>query len=450
MGFDIGWQWTPLLLAIVAMVGLGAWLLWLDFNRLAHRAFAAFLFFRAGTMLAGVLRANATDAASFAYMDRIVPYLVFPVVPAVLVFILVYPKPRGWLGRRRWAGWGAVAVTVAAAIAYLLDHSLLWTTAPGQGAELVMAGRGNVYTDFGPLILFNALQFPVLALAAAMMTRDLMDGERGSPRFSEFLMFSGFLLNAIFDSFQQGAILIDTLAGGHSVPGGVWGWAFALLPASTAIPTVFALGFLGVYGFGRGADAHSRRQTVGLLAAIPLPLLSFGYLAWFSGSSLGAALGAPTMFTVLGLWRLVLPLLVTYALVRYQLFDVDVRVKWSVKHAPLATLGITLLLFLFSEYMENVLETRWGPIVALGAAGVLTLAAKPLEDIGQRLATRAMPNTKQIGDLSKQERARLFEEQLKLALHDGSISDRERKVLEQLRHRLGMTSSEVARMGIDA
>lgn len=44
---------------MVPMVALGVWLLWFDFNRLAHRAFAAF-FLRAGTVLASVLRANAS------------------------------------------------------------------------------------------------------------------------------------------------------------------------------------------------------------------------------------------------------------------------------------------------------------------------------------------------------------------------------------------------------
>jgi uncharacterized membrane protein YebE (DUF533 family) len=158
----------------------------------------------------------------------------------------------------------------------------------------------------------------------------------------------------------------------------------------------------------------------------------------------GTYLQGPVAQVVLGLWRLSLPVLVTYALLRYQLFDLNVKLKWTINRGALATPFLAVF-FIVTQATENFLN-QFGILAGSVAAGLLLFALEPLQKVAVRLSDRAMPQTKALPQLSSDERLSLYREQVALAWHDGSLSRKERVMLDTLRERLGLSHAQAARL----
>jgi hypothetical protein len=104
--------------------------------------------------------------------------------------------------------------------------------------------------------------------------------------------------------------------------------------------------------------------------------------------------------------------------------------------------GFVVLFFAASEGAEAVFQTTLGPAFGLAAAGLLTFALKPLERMAEGLATVAVPNAKPLVQMSGPERHHLYLEQARLAWTDGDFDAKERRILDNLRERLGLSADE--------
>lgn len=424
---------APLLVASTLMLMLSVWILSIDFNNRAHRAFAILISLRATSIGLGVLRGAADNATDASIFQALLPYIFIPIVPATIYFLSHYPRRRGIIGKTRWGGPVLLAATIIAEIVYFVDHQLFWTVAPTPNATgLASAGFGNAYVAYGPLSLFNALIFPTLGVAALILCRDYLRMPAGSPRYSTFLIFAGFTLNALFDGTIHLSYLLLHLQDPAPYPWLPWGWATAVLPAFTILPGVLALLLVGSHA--RDADARTRNLQRSFLVVCLLPVAAAIWLTSLDYTS--AFLGGLSGRVTLGFWRLVLPLLVTYSLLRYQLFDIDIKVKAAIRPGTVAFV-FTLLFFAVGELTENLIQDSRGPSVALVAAGLITVVLKPVEErLSNRLANKLFPGVKPIERLAPKERRQLFDQQLALALQDGVVSDKERAVLKKLQERL--------------
>ena len=433
---------APLLVASGLMLILGVWILALDFNNRAHRAFSILISLRAVSIGLGVLRGAADTAADAAVFQALLPYIFIPIVPTTIYFLSFYPRRRGIIGTSRWGGLVLLAATLAAEVVYFVDHRLFWTVAPTPEATgLASAGFGNAYVAYGPLSLFNALIFPTLGVAALILCRDYLRMPAGSPRYSTFLIFAGFTLNALFDGTIHLSYLLLHLQDPAPYPWLPWGWATAILPAFTILPALVALVLVAAHA--RDADARTRSLQHAFLLVCIFPVAAALWLTSLDYTS--AFLGGLSGRITLGFWRLILPLLVTYSLLRYQLFDIDVKVKAAIRPGTIAFV-FTLIFFGVGELTESLIQDYRGPSVALMVAGVVTIILKPVEELlSSRLANKMFPGVKPLDRLGPQERRTLFEQQLALALQDGVVSPREQRVLERLQRRLQLGAQPAAR-----
>ena len=427
------WEWAPLLAAAAAMVGLAVALLAIDAQSRANRAFALILVVRAVVMGVGALRGNAADPAEVAYFQRVWPYFLLAVAPALAWFASVYPRPRGPLGHSPLARRALLGLVVLAELLYALDHSLVWSYVEDPAAPAALAaGQGLRYTDFGPLAVLVGLQPVAFGAVALLFARDYVRAPPGSPRFSGFLILAGFALNTVFDGTLQALNLASLLAAGAAYPWWPWGWALGALPA-LALPLALAALAVLARAVPRG-DPALRREALRLLALAPLPAASALALGAL-GREAALLFGEAGPF-VLGLWRLTVPVLVTYALLRHQLFDIDLKVRTTVKRGAF-TACFVLAFFLGSEGAEALAEEAAGPWVGIAAAAVLTVATKRLEGFTERFAERVMPGLRPLEGLGAAQRAAVYREQLRLAALDGELTAKDHRMLANLRARLG-------------
>jgi hypothetical protein len=133
--------------------------------------------------------------------------------------------------------------------------------------------------------------------------------------------------------------------------------------------------------------------------------------------------------------------LIAYGILRTQLFDIDLRIRWTIKQSTLATVVVTLI-FLLSEGADRFLSAELGNVAGLLAAAVVVFFLAPLQRFAERVASVAMPNTENTPEYAMFRKLQVYEAALSEALPDGNISERERELLNRLRDSLGISVSD--------
>jgi hypothetical protein len=133
--------------------------------------------------------------------------------------------------------------------------------------------------------------------------------------------------------------------------------------------------------------------------------------------------------------------LIAYGILRSHLFDIDLRIRWTIKQSTLATIFVTLM-FLISEGADRFLSAELGNFAGLLAAAVVVFFLAPLQRFAERVATVAMPNTKNTPEYAAHRKMQVYEAAVAEAVPDGNISDRERALLNSLRESLGISAAD--------
>jgi hypothetical protein len=133
--------------------------------------------------------------------------------------------------------------------------------------------------------------------------------------------------------------------------------------------------------------------------------------------------------------------LIAYGILRTQLFDIDLRIRWTIKQSTLATVVVTSI-FLLSEGADRFLSAELGNVAGLLAAAIVVFFLAPLQRFAERVASVAMPNTENTPEYAMFRKLQVYEAALTEALPDGDISERERGLLNRLRDSLGISVSD--------
>lgn len=172
--------------------------------------------------------------------------------------------------------------------------------------------------------------------------------------------------------------------------------------------------------------------------------LSYGIFAWLMWTQ-PEWLGMPDIGwlgkIVYALGTLLAVPLIAYGVLRTQLFDIDLKIRWTIKQSTLAGIFVALM-FLISEGAAQFLESELGNIAGLLAAAVVMFFLAPLQRFAERVATVAMPNTQNTPEYAAFRKMQVYEAALAEAQHEDGISDRERALLVRLRDSLGISASD--------
>jgi hypothetical protein len=140
--------------------------------------------------------------------------------------------------------------------------------------------------------------------------------------------------------------------------------------------------------------------------------------------------------------------LIAYGILRAHLFDIDLRVQWTIKQSTLATIIVTLV-FLISEGADRLLSAELGNWAGLLAAAVIVFFLTPLQRFAENVATSAMPNTRNTPEYAMFRKMQVYEEAVSEAHYEGGISDKERALLTRLRDSLGISESDATAIETD-
>jgi len=172
--------------------------------------------------------------------------------------------------------------------------------------------------------------------------------------------------------------------------------------------------------------------------------LSYAITAWLTWADSGVGT-PPDVFwlgkSVFALGTLLAVPLIAYGILRTQLFDIDLRIRWTIKQSTLAGIFVALM-FLISEGAAQFLEAELGSIAGLLAAAVVVFFLAPLQRFAERVATAAMPNTKNTPEYVAFRKMQVYEAAFAEAQNEDGISDRERSLLVRLRDSLEITASD--------
>jgi hypothetical protein len=135
--------------------------------------------------------------------------------------------------------------------------------------------------------------------------------------------------------------------------------------------------------------------------------------------------------------------LIAYGILRTHLFDIDLKVRWTIKQSTLATLVVTSM-FLLSEGADRYLSAALGDFAGLLAAAVVVFFLAPLQRFAESVASAAMPKTENTPEYVAFRKMQVYEEAVAEAHYEGGISDKERALLTRLRDSLGISESDAA------
>ncbi len=134
-----------------------------------------------------------------------------------------------------------------------------------------------------------------------------------------------------------------------------------------------------------------------------------------------------------------------FAVLRMQLMDFRWQLRLTVNKATLVTIVVALVVAAFEVGTER-LEGALGTLPAVIVTAVLILFLTPLQRLTERVSERAVPDAQPLEALPEPQKADLYMEQVQLAWHDGLLSTAERRMLDGMADRLGLSTASAARL----
>jgi hypothetical protein len=147
----------------------------------------------------------------------------------------------------------------------------------------------------------------------------------------------------------------------------------------------------------------------------------------------------PTRYVVYMLGTLVAVPLIAYGILRTQLFDIDLRIRWTIKQSTVAA-AVVAIVYVASEGASRLLSHEFGNAAGLLAAAVVVFFMAPLQRFADRVAGAAMPNTLDTPEYAAYRKLQVYEAALAEARQSGDISRKERALLNRLRDSLGISA----------
>jgi len=147
------------------------------------------------------------------------------------------------------------------------------------------------------------------------------------------------------------------------------------------------------------------------------------------------------VYVIYALGTLLAVPLIAYGILRTQLFDIDLRIRWTIKQSTLAAVFVTLV-YLLSEGADRFLSTELGNLAGLLASAIVVFFLAPLQRFAEHVASAAMPNTRNTPEYAAYRKMQVYEAAVAEALQEGGISEKERALLIRLRDSLGISTSD--------
>jgi hypothetical protein len=141
--------------------------------------------------------------------------------------------------------------------------------------------------------------------------------------------------------------------------------------------------------------------------------------------------------------------LVAYGMLRVQLFDIDLRIKRTLRRSTIAAAFVAAF-FLVSELASTYLSDQLGNVLGLLCTAALMFFLDPIQRAAGRFSDAAMPHTQATPEYETYRKLQVYESAVQAALGEGGVSDRQRRVLDSLISSLGIDAQAAQQLENDA
>jgi hypothetical protein len=128
--------------------------------------------------------------------------------------------------------------------------------------------------------------------------------------------------------------------------------------------------------------------------------------------------------------------LLSYGVLRHQLFDIDLKLKFVIRQSTVG--GFIAGTFLVvSETLESFIPAE-GFVMSLLSAIVIVVLLQPVQRFAERFASRVMRGVEDTPEYLDRQKRHVYRAMLEGTYRDGGVTERERAILERLRKELGI------------
>lgn len=241
----------------------------------------------------------------------------------------------------------------------------------------------------------------------------------------------------------------DALVGNPSYAPHLSTWIFeetALTLVAGTFPIVLAFLYgvvVAVAAYRRARTATLRRQAKAYATAFVLRDALTSMLVLLVAPRIRGEDLAMTLSVFVGqpFIDLLFFVLLGYGILQTHLFDIELRLKWTIRQGTLAAIFVAAF-FVVSESAQQAFQGRIGPYLGIVAAGLLVFALAPLQRVAERVANVAMPHVEDTHAYRLERRKEIYRAALESAARDGVVTDRERDVLATLQEQLDLTATD--------
>ena len=133
-------------------------------------------------------------------------------------------------------------------------------------------------------------------------------------------------------------------------------------------------------------------------------------------------------------------LLLAYAVLRFQLFNIDLKVKFVLQQSTVGALIIGGFI-VGSEVLESLVPVR-GTVLNIIVAMTILVVLRPMQRLALRMTNRLMHGVQNTPEYLEVRRLEVYRAALEGVIEDGLVTDKERRILDHLRDDLGISPGE--------
>ena len=135
-------------------------------------------------------------------------------------------------------------------------------------------------------------------------------------------------------------------------------------------------------------------------------------------------------------------LLLAYAVLRWQLFDIDLKVKFVLRQSTLVAM-IAGGFIVASETLESMVPVS-GTALSIAVAVVILILLRPIHRFALGMTDRLMSSVQNTPEYLDARKNSVYRATLEGAVEDGIVTEMERRILDRLREELGISPDDAA------
>jgi len=140
-------------------------------------------------------------------------------------------------------------------------------------------------------------------------------------------------------------------------------------------------------------------------------------------------------------------LLLAYAVLRSQLFDIDLKVKFVLRQSTVVAM-IAGGFIVTSEILESMVPVS-GTALSIAIAVVILILLRPIHRFALGMTDGLMSSVQNTPEYLDARKNAVYRATLEGAVEDGIVTEMERRILDRLREELGISPDDAAAIEIE-